>query len=209
MAGGVVEALRRGEPVLLPADGVYGLCSSVGEDAVRRLYALKGRAERQPTAVIAASIEALLELVPELRGRGETIARALLPGAFTLVLPNPARRYPWLNGASPETIGVRVPVLPGVTERVLDEVGAVAATSANEPGEPAAASLDEVPERVRAGCGAELDAGRLPGIASTVLDFTGDEPRVLREGAAPADDALARVAVALAGGGLGRHDVYD
>ena len=65
-------------------------------------------------------------------------------------------------------------MLPDAAQRVLDAVGAVAATSANEPGEPAAASLDEVPQRIREGCGAEVDAGRLPGIASTVLDFTGD-----------------------------------
>ena len=53
-----------------------------------------------------------------------------------------------------------------------------------------------MPARIRAGCGAELDAGRLPGIASTVLDFTGPEPRVLREGAAPSAEALARVRAA-------------
>jgi len=206
---GVVHALRRGEPVLLPADGVYGLCSSVDEAAVRGLYALKGRADAQPTAVIAASVDALLELVPELRGRSETIARELLPGAFTLVLANPARRFPWLNGARPETIGVRVPVLPAATQRVLDEIGAVAATSANEPGEPAAASLDEVTARVRDACAAEIDAGRLPGIASTVIDLTADEPRVLREGAAPSVEALARVKAALADEGLRPHDVYD
>jgi tRNA threonylcarbamoyl adenosine modification protein (Sua5/YciO/YrdC/YwlC family) len=200
MAADVVAALRAGEPVLLPADGVYGLCSAVDEAAVRWLYALKGRTEAQPTAVIAASIEALLELVPELRGTtAETIARTLLPGAFTLVLPNPAQRCSWLNGASPEKIGVRVPVLPEPTQRVLDEVGAVAATSANEPGEPAAASLDEVPERVRAGCAAELDAGRLSGEPSTVIDFTGTEPVVLREGSARSAEALLRVTDALAG----------
>jgi tRNA threonylcarbamoyl adenosine modification protein (Sua5/YciO/YrdC/YwlC family) len=205
---GVIEALRAGEPVLLPADGVYGLCSSVDEAAVRRLYALKGRAEAQPTAVIAAGVDTLLELVPELRGRSETVMRALLPGPFTLVLPNPARRFPWLSGGA-ETLGVRVPVLPEPSRRVLDEVGAVAATSANEPGEPAPASLDEVPRRVRDGCADEVDAGRLPGIASTVIDFTGTEPRVLREGAAPAADALARVAEALADEGFRPHDVYD
>jgi L-threonylcarbamoyladenylate synthase len=204
-----IAAIRAGEPVLLPADGVYGLCSAVDDAAVRRLYALKGRAETQPTAVIAASVDMLLELVPKLRGRSEVIARALLPGAFTLVLPNSARRFPWLNGATPETIGVRVPVLPSASQRVLDAVGSVAATSANEPGEPAAASLDEVPSRVREGCGAEVDAGRLSGVASTVLDFTGREPRVLREGAAPSAEALSLVAAALADEGLRPHDVYD
>jgi L-threonylcarbamoyladenylate synthase len=170
----------------------------VEEDAVRRLYALKGRADAQPTAVIAASIEALLELVPELRGRSETIARTLLPGAFTLVLANPARRFPWLNGTSPETIGVRVPVLPEVSRVVVEAMGAVAATSANEPGEPAAASLDEVPTRVREGCGAAVDAGRLSGAPSTVIDFSVEQPAVLREGSASSADAIASVAAAVA-----------
>ena len=59
------------------------------------------------------------------------------------------------------------------------------------------ASLDEVPETIRSACAAEVDAGRLPGTPSTVIDFTGDEPVVLREGAAPSDEALARVRDAL------------
>ena len=155
-----------------------------------RLYALKGREHRQPVALVAASVERLLEVVPEL---DRTIVHALLPGAFTLVLPNPALRYPWLTGERPDTIGVRVPAVGGDALRVLDAVGCVAATSANDPGGPAPVSLDDVPARIRAGCGAELDVGRLPGIASTVLDFTGPEPQVLREGAAPSAEALARV----------------
>jgi len=190
-----IDAIRAGRPVLLPTDTVYGLCASAfREAAVRGLYELKGRVEEQPTALIAASVDMLLECVPELRGRAAAIARALLPGQYTLVLPNPARRYGWLTGSRPDTIGVRVADLPPPAQRVLDAVGAVAATSANEPGEPAAASLVEVPSRIRDGCGAELDAGRLAGTPSTVLDFTGPDPVVLREGAAPAAEALARVA---------------
>jgi tRNA A37 threonylcarbamoyladenosine synthetase subunit TsaC/SUA5/YrdC len=79
---------------------------------------------------------------------------------------------------------------------VLEAVGCVAATSANDPGGPDPVSLDDVPTRIRSGCAAELDVGRLPGIASTVLDFTGPEPQVLREGAAPSAEALARVRAA-------------
>jgi L-threonylcarbamoyladenylate synthase len=187
-----VGALRAGGAVLLPADGVYGLCVDArSEEAVRGLYALKGRRETQPTAVIAASIDELLDLVPELRGRAEAIARALLPGPYTLVLPNPARRHPWLNGASPAAIGVRVAKLPDGTRRVLDELGAVAATSANEPGEPPAAKLESVSQRIRSACAAEIDAGTLSGEPSTVIDFTGEEPVVLREGAGPVPEALA------------------
>lgn len=185
----VIEALRAGRPVLLPADGVYGLCAlAADEDAVRALYDLKGRGGGQPTAVIAASVELLVDAVPELP---RPLLDALLPGPYTLVLPNPSRRFTWLAGARPDTIGVRVARVPEATQHVLDVVGLIAATSANEPGEPAAASLDAVPRRIRSGCAAELDAGVLPGQPSTVVDYTGEEPRVLRGGAGAIDRALA------------------
>jgi L-threonylcarbamoyladenylate synthase len=195
-----VEAIRAGLPVLLPADGVYGLCATAeGVEATRRLYELKGREARQPTALFAASVEQLLDCVPELGGAAGTIVRTLLPGPYTLVLANPARRYGWLNGDRPDTIGVRAPVLPEVTRRAVTEAGPVVATSANDPGGPAAASLDEVPERIRTGCAAELDAGRLSGESSTVIDFSGSAPVVLREGSASSADALARVREAFGG----------
>jgi L-threonylcarbamoyladenylate synthase len=178
--------------VLLPTDTVYGLCSGIDEESVGRLYELKGRPGAQPTALLASSVQMLLALVPEIRGRPAAIARTLLPGPYTLVLPNPARRYAWLNGESPATIGVRVAELPPEAQRVVAAVGAVAATSANEPGGPAAASLDDVPARIRSGCAAEVDAGELPGLASTVIDFSGDAPVVIREGAASSVEAIAR-----------------
>ena len=196
-ADDVIEALRAGRTVLLPTDTVYGLATSPAQESYAAgLYRLKGREHRQPVALVAASLEQLLECVPELAGRGAAIARALLPGPFTLVLPNPAHRYPWLTGSLPETIGVRVPAVTGDALRVLEAVGCVAATSANDPGGPDPVSLDDVPTRIRSGCAAELDAGRLPGLASTVLDFTGPEPQVLREGAASSVEALARVRTA-------------
>jgi L-threonylcarbamoyladenylate synthase len=188
----VVAALEALEPVLLPVDTVYGLCAlASSEEAATNLYRLKGRSAEQPTAVLAASVEDLLTAIPEL---SETILRALLPGAFTLVLPNPARRFPWLAGTNLDAIGIRVPQLPEPTRAAVAAVGAVLATSANDPGGPNPARLDDVPERIRAGCGAELDLGPLPGTPSTVLDLTGPEPRVLREGAASAKDALAALA---------------
>jgi L-threonylcarbamoyladenylate synthase len=197
MARGVdaaVAALRAGEPVVLPTDTVYGLCASPFEEkSVRRMYRLKGRDDLQPTALLAATVEGLLACVPELH---EPVLRALLPGPFTLVLPNPARRFPWLCGPTPERIGVRVPVLAPDTRAVVEALGAVAATSANLHGGSDPRRLEDVPGEIRAGCGAALDGGPLPGAPSTVLDLSGDEPVVLRQGAVPAADALARVAAA-------------
>jgi L-threonylcarbamoyladenylate synthase len=203
MAGVVeraIEAIRTGEPVLIPTDTVYGLVGSADdESAVASLYRLKGREPGQPTALLAASLELLLDRLPELRGRAELIARTLLPGPYTLVLPNPAERYRWLAGGRRDAIGVRVPDLPAGAAAVLSAVGCVVATSANEPGGPDPVLLDDVPARIRAACAAELDAGRLPGLPSTVIDFTGEEPFVLREGAASSAAALALVRAALAG----------
>ncbi len=188
MTDEVAAAIERGEPVILPTDTVYGLCAdATQEGAVTRLYRLKGRGTAQPTALVAADADAVVAVVPELEGR------RFLRGPFTLVLPNPARRLPWLTGGT-ETIGVRLPDLPEEAAAVLRRVGAVAATSANLPGEPDPRTLDEVPEGILAGCGAVLDVGRLPGTPSTVIDLTGAEPRVLREGAVPAGEALRRVA---------------
>jgi tRNA A37 threonylcarbamoyladenosine synthetase subunit TsaC/SUA5/YrdC len=147
--------------------------------------------------MIAASVEMLIECVPELRGRSEVIVRTLLPGPFTLVLSNPAGRYPWLNGERPDTIGVRVARLPRDSQYVLNAVGAVAATSANDPGQPSPAILDDVPAGIRGGCGAEIDVGRLSGVASTVIDFTRPDPEVLRVGAGDPEEAISLVAEAL------------
>jgi L-threonylcarbamoyladenylate synthase len=187
----VVTALAAGKPVLLPTDTVYGLCANpYTEAAAARLYRLKGRHEHQPTALVASDLSMLFECVPELRGRSARIARALLPGPYTLVFPNPARRFRWLNGSTPTAIGVRVPELSGEAGTVLSRVGAIAATSANLPGDPGPARLEDVPPEIRVHAAAELDGGTLPGLASTVIDCTDREPRVLREGAAPAEEAL-------------------
>jgi L-threonylcarbamoyladenylate synthase len=178
---------------------VYGLVTSASRDEyTARLYKLKGRDERQPTALLAASVDCLFECVPELREQAALIVHELLPGPYTLILPNPARRFPWLTGTRTDAIGVRVADLPAPAARVVAGVCCVVATSANEPGDPSPATLDEVPRRIRDACAAELDVGRLTGRASTVIDFTGAEPFVVREGVAPAAEAIARVRRALA-----------
>lgn len=189
-----VAALLAGELVVLPTDTVYGLAATADrEEPARRLYRLKGRDEIQPTALMAAGVDQLLECVPELCGRPERIARALLPGPFTLVLPNPARRFHWLNGPRQDTIGVRVPALFGPGAAVLEGAVAIVATSANLAGGTDPCLPGDIPQAVRDGVAVVVEGGRLPGVPSTVIDFTGAAPVVLRRGAADVDEALARV----------------
>jgi L-threonylcarbamoyladenylate synthase len=183
-----VEAIGEGRPVVLPTDTVYGLCTT--PLAPESLHRLKGRGADQPIALLASDVDILLELVPELP---ETPLRKVLPGRLTLILPNPERRFPLLAGSRPDTIGVRVPVLSGAALRIVTRAGGVAATSANIHGGPDPRRLDEIPEAIRSAA-VLVDSGELPGTPSTVVDLTGDEPRILREGAVPASDFLARLA---------------
>ena len=192
-----VAAIRAGEAVILPTDTVYGLCAAPDrEEAVALIYRLKGRPATIPSALMCSDLDTLFECVPELRGRSGVIARALLPGPYTLIFPNPARRYRWLSGLAPDTIGIRVPALAGPGRTVLEQVGTVVATSANSHGGPDPRRLADVPAEIREACAAVIDAGELPGVASTVLDLTGAEPKVVREGAVPAAEALARLPAA-------------
>jgi L-threonylcarbamoyladenylate synthase len=176
-----------GGVALFPADTVYGLATDPdSREGVERLYALKGRRPDVPAAVMFFSLERALEALPELGERTRAAAERLLPGAVTLLLPNPARRYPLAGGG--ERLGVRVPLL----ERELSPLAAVGRpvlqSSANPSGRSEARRLEDVDSGIRAGVDIELDGGELPGTASTVVDLTGYEDgswRVPREGAVP------------------------
>ena len=107
-----------------------------------------------------------------------------MPGAVTVVVPNPAGRFRWLCGADPARIGVRVPCLLPSIATAIERVGAIAATSANLAGGPDPTALDEVPDELLAHVSVAIDGGPSPGARpSTVVDLTGAVPVVLRAGA--------------------------
>jgi L-threonylcarbamoyladenylate synthase len=157
---------------VFPADTVYGLgCDPESQAAVRRLYALKGRPAAQPAAVMLFALEPALRALPELGVRERRALSALLPGPLTLLLPNRGARFPLACGSDPDTLGLRVPLLPaplaalGAFERPLLQ------SSANLSGERPARRLSDIPASIRAGAELVLDGGELPGVASTVLDL--------------------------------------
>ena len=166
MTEGAVAALRAGRAVILPTDTVYGLCALPEHEDV--LYELKGRDRSKPIALLAAEVDALVAAVP---GLDPSVLGQYLPGPYTLVFGD---------------VGVRVPNLPPGADAVVRAVGVVAATSANlSGGRPDPRRVEDIPEEIRAACGAIVDAGELPGVPSTVIDLTGGEPHVLRQGAGP------------------------
>ena len=155
------ECIRAGGLALFPADTVYGLAVDPGnEDAIERMYALKGRPREKKSAVMYFLVDA----VPDF----PDAARRLLPGPITVILADGR--------------GIRVPdqpLLAGVKIPVLQ-------TSANPSGGPDPKRLEEVDPRIREGVDLEIDGGELPGTPSTVVDLSGEEPRIVREGAVSA-----------------------
>jgi L-threonylcarbamoyladenylate synthase len=177
-----------GGVALFPADTVYGLATEPdSKEGVERLYRLKRRRPDRPAAVMFFRLELALAALPELPGPIRGAAERLLPGAVTLLLPNPARRYPLACATTPEVLGLRVPRLEGELEPLAGVAWPVLQSSANVSGGREARRLDDVDQSVRAGVDLVLDGGELPGTPSTVVDLTAyDRDRsfaVVREGA--------------------------
>jgi len=184
--GAFEDCIRGGGVVVFGSDTVYGLaCDPLSRVAVERLYALKRRADDKPAAVMYFSLEVALAALPEHGARTRAALAGLLPGAVTLLLPNPRGRFPLACASDPATLGLRVPVLPalaGVRAPVLQ-------SSANRAGGPDARRLADVPDAIREGADLVLDGGSLPGTPSTVIDLRAYEQEgrwaVLRAGAMP------------------------
>jgi L-threonylcarbamoyladenylate synthase len=181
-----------GGVAVFPTDTVYGLCCDPeNEDAVRRLYELKGRPAERPAAVMFFSLGLALETLGELAAAERAAMEALLPGAVTLLLPNRAARFLPACGPDPATLGLRVPFLPERLAALSTVQTPVMQSSANLSGERDAQRLADVPASVRAGADLVLDGGELSGTPSTVVDLrdfdTRREWRIVRQGAAPAE----------------------
>jgi L-threonylcarbamoyladenylate synthase len=185
-----------GGVALFPADTVYGLAvQPESREGVERLYRIKGRKPERPAAVMFFDLDLALAALPELGERTRTALARLLPGAVTVVLANPARRYPLACGPVPERLGLRVPLLSGPLAPLAVVRWPVLQSSANPSGGPDARRLADVDERIRRRVDMQLDGGELPGTPSTVVDLgdyedTGDYA-VLREGAVPAVEIAA------------------
>ena len=199
---GDAETLERciavGGVALFPADTVYGLaCDPDIDEAVARLYALKGRRPDKPAAVMFFQLDLALAALSELGEWTRAALESLLPGGLTALVPNPHRRYPLACGPEPETLGLRVPALPPGLDALHAVRWPVLQSSANHAGGADARTVEQVPHEIRSEVDLVLDGGPLPGTPSTVIDLRGFESTrdwsIVREGAVPSDvvrDAL-------------------
>jgi L-threonylcarbamoyladenylate synthase len=176
-------AVLRGELVVLPTDTVYGLgADAFSPEAVRRLLAAKGRGREMPPPVLVGTVRAASALVEDLGPFGQQLIDEFWPGGLTIVC-RVARTLTWDLGDTRGTVAVRMPQDP-IALALLAETGPMAVSSANLTGSPAANTADEARGQLAEAVAVYLDGGpRAGGVASTIVDLTGSQPRLLRRGA--------------------------
>jgi L-threonylcarbamoyladenylate synthase len=176
-------AVLSGELVVLPTDTVYGVgADAFSPAAVTRLPAAKGRGRDMPPPVLVGTVRAASALVEDLGPYGQQLIDEFWPGGLTIVC-RAARTLSWDLGETKGTVAVRMPQDP-VTLDLLRETGPMAVSSANLSGSPAANSAEQAREQLGDAVAVYLDGGpSVGGQASTIVDLTGDAPRLLRQGA--------------------------
>ena len=184
------SAVRAGRSVVLPTDTVYGIgCDAFSRGAVTSLLAAKRRGPDMPVGVLVGSWATIDGLVLSVPHEARVLVEAFWPGDLSIVLPH-APSLQWDLGDTGQTVMLRMPLHPVAIE-LLREVGPMAVSSANVSGQPPASTAQEAVDQLGDSVAVYLDGGSTgEPVPSTMVDLTGDDPVILREG------AVSRAAVA-------------
>src|SRR5271166_5416147 len=188
-----VATLKAGRLVVMPTDTVYGIGADAFDSAaVAALLSAKGRGRDMPVGVLVGSWHTIEGLVYTMPDGARDLIRAFWPGALSLVVTQ-APSLQWDLGDARGTLMLRMPLHPVAIE-LLREVGPMAVSSANVSGRPPAVDAGEARGQLGDLVDVYLDAGpSQQRAASTIVDLTGDTPRILRAGPVSAE----RIAVVL------------
>jgi L-threonylcarbamoyladenylate synthase len=178
-----VEAVRRGDLVVLPTDTLYGIGADAFKPwAVTALLNAKGRGRQMPPPVLVGAKSTIDGLVVTVPPTARDLIDAFWPGALTIIVEH-APSLQWDLGDLDGTVAVRMPLHPVALE-VLREVGPMAVSSANRTGEPAATTAEGARVQLGYSVSVYLEAGPTPdSLPSSIVDLTGDSPRLVRAGA--------------------------
>ena len=177
------DAIREGGLAVIPTETVYGLaCNALDVDAVRRVYEIKGRPAENPLIVHIADISEIGAVAESWPDHCTKLAERFWPGPLTVVLPRKSS-VPAETTGGLDTVAVRIPDHPVALELIRAAGVPIAAPSANRFRGLSPTSAEDIDERIGASVLMVLDGGRCEvGLESTVIDLTGDGPRILRPG---------------------------
>ena len=178
-----VAALRAGQAIGLPTETVYGLAADArNDDAVRRIFAIKGRPADHPLIVHLGDAAWLDDWAAEIPDAARTLAERFWPGPLTMILPRAACVSDLVTGRQ-ATVGVRMPSHPVALAVLRAFGGALAAPSANRFGHVSPTRAEHVRQEFGDAVPIVLEGGDCEvGIESTIVDLTGRIPRILRPG---------------------------
>jgi len=183
-----IAVLKQGGLVAFPTDTVYGLgaCAD-NESAVARVYQVKARPRNMALPLLLADISQISDVAYPVPPVAWLLVNKFLPGALTLVIAKSDSVLDIVTGGG-STVAVRIPDHP-IPVALARDVGPIVGTSANLSGKPSALTSDEVSRQLSDKIDLVIDGGRCPGgKESTIVDVTGEKPRILREGAIPREE---------------------
>ncbi len=186
-----VDAVKAGRLIVMPTDTVYGLgCDAFDNQAVASLLRAKHRGPDMPVPVLVGSWTTIEGLVREYPPAARALVEAFWPGGLSLVV-NQAPSLPWNLGDTNGTVMLRMPLHPIAIE-ILRRTGPMAVSSANISGQAPALNAVRAKQMLGAEAAVYVDGGEATiGTASTIIDLSTQQPRILREGAVPAADIAA------------------
>lgn len=182
-----VDAVKAGQLVVLPTDTLYGLgCDAFDNQAVANLLATKHRGPDMPVPVLVGSWDTIQGLVQHYSPQAKTLVEAFWPGGLSIVVPQ-APSLPWNLGDTRGTVMLRMPLHPVAIE-LLRETGPMAVSSANISGQTPPSTVTEARQQLNKNVSVYLDGGECPiGQPSSIIDISGESPKLLREGAISAE----------------------
>ncbi len=182
------EILKNGGIVAFPTDTVYGLGAVyTDEKAVEKIFAAKGRDEGKPLSILISDIEQVRELASFIPEGAEALMRRFWPGALTLIFRK-SKKVPGCVVAGGDTVGIRMPADETALSIIRAAGAPLAAPSANTSGKRSSVTAEDVEEDLNGRIDMIIDGGACNiGVSSTVLDMTGEELKILREGTVTAE----------------------
>lgn len=200
--GRAVEVLRAGGLVAFPTETVYGLgADAANPEALKKIYAAKGRPRNHPLIVHVASLDALANWASDVPYAASLLARRYWPGPLTLILKRAPRVSDLVTGGQ-DTVALRVPSHPVAQALLAAFGGGIAAPSANRYGRVSATTAEHVESEFGTEIDFVIDGGPCDvGIESTIVDVSGARPALLRPGSITAREIEAVLGAALAPAG--------
>lgn len=184
-----IAALRTGGLVILPTETVYGLfADAMNEQAVQKLYSVKGRPTEKALNLNVSDFETILKFSKNQPPYLQKLVGKFLPGPLTIILEANEKVPEWIH-ISKSTVGFRMPAIT-ITQKIIEKVGVLVGPSANLTGKPSPRFFNDLTSEILDAASAVIQDDSIYGLDTTILDLS-KEPKILRQGAITKEKLLA------------------